>query len=135
MLQQYHDYAPEPLGVWPLSYETGPSDVFENNIESTEAKIGYDQTWTPAGMIGSANFAGNIVDMESKIEIDFGEEVEVLETSAVTVMAWIKFDVVPSTPVHLAVSSAGHYKVDSEFNIQSNFDNKRSSKMSTGLGL
>ena len=70
--QDFVDALPEPLGVWPLTFETGVKDVSDNRWKTTQANLGFSSAWIPSNVVGSALFAADeIPDGESYMEVEF----------------------------------------------------------------
>ena len=66
------EYVPTPLGIWPLSHETGLRDVSDYRWLTTQTNVGFTSKWVPSTLVGKALFAADeIPGGESYLEVAF----------------------------------------------------------------
>ncbi len=82
------DSFPNPTGIWPLLSEIGSEDIGEQSIASVSSHVGYDPRWTPASLLGSAIFSGNVLSQESFIDVA-GDSSGPFVSNEITLLAWI----------------------------------------------
>ena len=79
-----------PLGIWPLTPETGAEDFSSNLMsEGVMNDVGFSPRWTPANLMGSARIRLHSYSGIEIHEIDDGPTL----FDGITVMVWIKMDV------------------------------------------
>ena len=91
---------PKATGLWPFIDDLGSDDIGPNEIESTSSFIGYDPRWTPASMLGSAIFSGNVLNQESFVDVT-SDTSGPFTSHEITIMAWIYPEDIMDLPMAL----------------------------------
>lgn len=104
LAQNLQPYLSTPVVVLPLSQSSGPNDVGDLKLSTTQTAIAYDTLYSPAGFIGSAMFTSELNQM-SNILVNTSMKIGIQTSLQMTLMGWIRPDKLQSGTVLVIANS------------------------------